>query len=82
MNNYKNYLINKSDKINHFYKMTGIPAVLNTSLNLHGDPISSSLEDVINTFKVSGLKYLYLEDQYLIEKKYLNKQLFWKKLIK
>ena len=55
--------------INHFYKMTGIPAVLNTSLNLHGDPISSSLEDVINTFKVSGLKYLYLEDQYLIEKK-------------
>ena len=58
-----------SIKINHFYKITGIPAVLNTSLNLHGDPISSSLEDVINTFKVSGLKYLYLEDQYLIEKK-------------
>ena len=55
--------------INHFYKMTGIPAVLNTSLNLHGNPITSSLEDVINTFKVSGLKYLYLEDQYLIEKK-------------
>jgi len=55
--------------INSFYKMTGIPAVLNTSLNLHGSPISSSLKDVINTFKVSGLKYLYLEDQYLIEKK-------------
>ena len=55
--------------INHFYKMTGIPAVLNTSLNLHGNPIASSLDDVINTFKVSGLKYLYLEDQYLIEKK-------------
>ena len=49
--------------------MTGIPAVLNTSLNLHGSPISSSLKDVINTFKVSGLKYLYLEDKYLIEKK-------------
>jgi carbamoyltransferase len=55
--------------INHFYKITGIPAVLNTSLNLHGNPISSSLKDVIHTFKASGLKYLYLDDQYLIEKK-------------
>ena len=57
------------DLIRCFYNITGIPAVLNTSLNLHGNPISSSLEDVINTFKSSGLKYLYLEDQYLIEKK-------------
>ena len=58
--------------INHFYKITGIPAVLNTSLNLHGNPISSTLEDVIYTFKNSGLKYLYLDDRYLIEKKNIN----------
>jgi len=54
--------------INNFYKLTGIPAVLNTSLNLHGNPISSTLKDVTNTFEKSGLRYLYLEDKYLIEK--------------
>ena len=48
--------------------MTGIPAILNTSLNLHGNPISSTLDDVANTFQKSGLKYLYLSDKYLIEK--------------
>jgi len=57
------------DLIYKFYKMTGIPAVLNTSLNLHGYPISSTLKDVVETFKNSSLQYLYLEDKYLIQKK-------------
>jgi carbamoyltransferase len=61
--------INYYNLIKDFYKITGIPALLNTSLNLHGNPISSTLEDVIYTFKSSGLKYLYLEDKHLIEKK-------------
>tara|TARA_X000000950_G_C13914652_1_gene660380 strand:- start:681 stop:2453 length:1773 start_codon:yes stop_codon:yes gene_type:complete len=55
--------------INSFYKLTGIPAVLNTSLNLHGKPISSTLKDVIYTFENSGLKYLYINDDILIIKK-------------
>ena len=55
--------------IESFYKITGIPAVLNTSLNLHGYPISSTLENVIHTFKNSGLKYLYVNDKFLIKKK-------------
>ena len=55
--------------IESFYKITGIPAVLNTSLNLHGYPISSTLENVIHTFKNSGLKYLYINDKFLIKKK-------------
>ena len=46
-----------------------IPALLNTSLNLHGNPIASKLEDIIATFKNSDLKFLYIEDNYLIEKK-------------
>ena len=54
--------------INEFYKISDVPALLNTSLNLHGRPISSKLNDVIFTFKNSGLKYLYLEDKYLITK--------------
>jgi len=42
---------------------------LNTSLNLHGYPIASKLSDIIKTFKNSGLKYLYLNNKYLIKKK-------------
>ena len=52
----------------NFYKITGIPALLNTSLNLHGSPMASSLENVIYTFKNSSLKYLYINDNFLIEK--------------
>ena len=54
--------------IKNFSKITGIPALLNTSLNLHGNPVASSLNNVIYTFKNSGLKYLYLNDNFLIKK--------------
>ncbi len=64
-NKNKNYY----NLINKFYELSGIPAVLNTSLNLHGYPISSDLDDVYKTFKNSGLKYLFLENKYLIIKK-------------
>ena len=55
--------------IKHFLKKTGIPALLNTSLNLHGSPMASSLQQVIYTFKNSDLNYLYINDNYLIKKK-------------
>ena len=54
--------------VESFYKLKGIPAVLNTSLNLHGSPISSTFEDVFYTFNNSGLKYLYVENNFLIRK--------------
>ena len=54
--------------INEFYKISKIPALLNTSLNLHGLPISSTIDDVIHTFKNSGLKFLYLDDRILVKK--------------
>ena len=56
--------------IEKFNAITKIPALLNTSLNLHGSPIASSLRDVIFTFKNSELKFLYINDNFLIEKKY------------
>lgn len=55
--------------INEFFILTGIPALLNTSLNLHGNPICSTLKDVVFTFKESGLNYLYLDGKYLIKKR-------------
>lgn len=51
-----------------FEDLTGIGAVLNTSYNLHGEPIVSSPEDAIRTFEESGLLYLAL-GQCLISKK-------------
>ena len=55
--------------IKTFFNKTGVPALLNTSLNLHGNPMASGLEQVIYTFKLSGLKYLYINDNFLIKKK-------------
>lgn len=55
--------------IEKFYKITNIPAVLNTSLNLHGMPISSTLSDVFHTYENSSLKFLLINDEYLIKKK-------------
>ncbi len=54
--------------IGEFESLTGIGGVLNTSYNLHGEPIVSSPEDAIHTFEKSGLIHLAL-GQYLISKK-------------
>jgi carbamoyltransferase len=54
--------------ISAFKSVTGIPALLNTSFNLHGEPIVNNVVDVIHTFSKSGLNYLYLGNS-LISKK-------------
>ena len=50
-----------------FYKKTGIPALVNTSFNLHGEPIVNSFDDAIHVFKNSGLDSLWL-DHHIIDK--------------
>ena len=54
--------------ISEFKKITGIAAILNTSLNLHGEPIVNTVGDALLTFSQSGLKHLYL-GKTLISKK-------------
>jgi len=54
--------------IKHFETLTGVGAVLNTSFNYHGEPIVCSPKDALHTFKMTGLKYLAL-DNFLISKK-------------
>lgn len=44
--------------IDEFYKLTGIPALLNTSFNLHGEPIVNGISDALQTFRLSGLDHL------------------------
>ncbi len=53
--------------IKEFKKLSKVGALLNTSFNLHGEPIIESPRDALRTFKKSGLKYLYIGD-YLIKK--------------
>jgi carbamoyltransferase len=50
-----------------FEKLTGIGAVLNTSLNIHGYPLVGTLDQALFTFENSGLKYVALEN-WLISK--------------
>jgi carbamoyltransferase len=50
-----------------FERETGVGGVLNTSFNLHGDPIVCSPEDAIDTFLKSDLDVLQLEN-FVIEK--------------
>lgn len=53
--------------IEQFEKITGIGAVLNTSFNIHGEPIVCTLRDAFRTFESSGLRYLQVEN-WIIEK--------------
>ena len=54
--------------IREFERRTGIGAMLNTSFNLHGEPLVCSPADAIDTFERSGLPHLAL-GRFLISKK-------------
>lgn len=54
--------------INEFYKLTGIPVVINTSFNVKGEPIVCTPVEAINSFERMNLDYLVL-DHCLIKKK-------------
>ena len=55
--------------IEAFRRLTGIPALLNTSLNLHGDPMNYSISDAVRTVAHSELDFLLLPDNKLLAKK-------------
>jgi carbamoyltransferase len=63
----ENYNPSYYNLITNFEKLTGIPALLNTSFNLHGYPIVCTPIDAIDTLKKSGLKHLAIGN-YLISK--------------
>lgn len=47
--------------VSEFEKETGVGAVLNTSFNLHGEPIVCTPEDAIDTFNRSGIDILLFD---------------------
>jgi len=58
--------------IRTFYQKTGIPLLLNTSLNVMGKPIVHTVEDALTVFYTTGMDYLII-GHYLIG--YLNRSL-------
>lgn len=50
--------------LSHFYHLTGVPILLNTSFNIMGKPIVHSVQDAIAVFGSTGLDGLLLEDHY------------------
>jgi carbamoyltransferase len=53
--------------IQAFHGITGIPMLLNTSLNVMGKPIAHSLEDVLAVFMTSGIDALVVGDEIFLK---------------
>jgi carbamoyltransferase len=49
--------------IRAFYERTGVPMLLNTSLNIMGKPIIHSVEDALALFYTTGLEALVVGDR-------------------
>ena len=48
--------------IEKFHQKTGMPVIINTSLNRRGEPMVCSPEDALRMFEGSGLEYIAVED--------------------
>ena len=48
--------------ITEYYKLTGIPSVINTSFNMHEEPIVCTPDDAIRAFLQGNLDYLAIGD--------------------
>ena len=59
------------DLLEAFETLTGRSMLLNTSYNIHGEPMVSSAEQALDVLCRSGLKWLWLSP-YLVSKKYAD----------
>ena len=53
--------------LEEYYKLTGVPSLVNTSFNMHEYPIVNDPEEAIKTFQRSGLDYLSIGN-YLVKR--------------
>ena len=58
----KNFNKHYYNLIKEFYKITDVPMLLNTSLNLAGDTIVETVDDVLDTLKNSEIDYIYFPE--------------------
>jgi len=54
--------------ISRFEGRTGVGALLNTSMNLHGDPIVNSMKDIEIMLENSDIDAVFVNDEFLITK--------------
>ena len=50
------------DLLKEVYKITKVPMLVNTSLNLPGEVLVETKKDMINFIKNSKLKYIYIPE--------------------
>ena len=50
------------DVLNEYFKISKIPNLINTSFNVHEEPIVCTPDDAVRAFKTSKLDFLYIED--------------------
>ena len=55
--------------IKAFYQLTSVPMILNTSLNLGGEPLVETIDDAFKTFAKSKIDCLYLPELELLVSK-------------
>ena len=60
--------------LKHFQQLTGLPALLNTSLNRHGEPICGTLDNALTTAAASGIDYLLLDGDRLLCRRKRSKE--------
>jgi len=56
------YNQNYYNLIKEFGDLTGVPMLLNTSLNMHTYPICDNMENIMSFMRCSGVNYLYLPE--------------------
>ena len=61
--------------IEEFGKITGIPYLLNTLINLHGKLMNYCLENIVRTLALSSLNFLLILENQLLYKRYSYKLL-------
>ncbi|MDD2850938.1 MAG: carbamoyltransferase C-terminal domain-containing protein [Desulfuromonadaceae bacterium] len=55
------------DLLKAFYKITGVPVILNTSFNVKGQPIVNTIQEAIDCYKSTNIDCLIIDD-YFVEK--------------
>jgi carbamoyltransferase len=45
-----------------YHRLTGIPSLINTSFNMHGEPIVCTPEDALRSFRQGNLDYLAIDN--------------------
>lgn len=55
--------------IDEFYKLSGVPLILNTSFNLAGEPMVETVDDAFRSFANSKINFLYFPETNMLVSK-------------